>query len=54
MNDVKGDPVINHIVHWNDGSFQLDFSGRSDERSTTAGTQSLLMEALRLMDEESM
>ena len=53
MNDVKGDPVINHIVHWNDGSFQLDFSGRSDERSTTAGTQSLLMEALRLMDEES-
>ena len=53
MNDVKGDAVINHIVHWNDGSFQLDFNARSNERSTTTGTQSLLMEALRLMDEES-
>lgn len=48
-----GDAVINHAVHWNDGTFQIDFNGRSDQRSTTGGTQSLLMEALRLMDEEN-
>ena len=53
MNDVKGDGVINHIVHWNDGAFQLDFNGRSNERTTSTGTQGLLMEALRMLDEES-
>lgn len=51
QNKLKGDAVINHIVHWNDGAFQLDFNARSSERTTTAGTQSLLMEALRLLDE---
>ena len=53
MNKVIGDAVINHIVHWNDGAFQIDFNARSDDRTTTAGTQSLLMDALRLMDEEN-
>lgn len=49
---LAGDAVVNHIVHWTDGGFSIDFSARSDEHTTTAGTQSLLMEALRLLDEE--
>ncbi len=52
MGKVAGDAVINQIVHWNEGTFQIDFNARSSERSTSGGTQSLLMEALRLMDEE--
>jgi len=52
-NNLKGDAVINYIVHWNDGAFQLDFNARSSEKTTTVGTQSLLMEALRKLDEES-
>lgn len=53
MNKLIGDAVVNHIVHWNDGAFQIDFNARSDERTTSTGTQSLLMEALRLLDEEN-
>jgi CheY-like chemotaxis protein len=53
MDEAKGDAVINHIVHWNEGAFQIDFNARSGERTTTANTQSLLMEALRLLDEEN-
>jgi CheY-like chemotaxis protein len=50
---MTGDAVINHIVHWNDGTFHIDFEARSSEQTTSGGTQSLLMEALRLLDEES-
>ncbi len=53
MGDLKGDAVINHIVHWQDGTFRIDFDGRSSERTISTGTQSLLMEALRLLDEEN-
>lgn len=53
LGDKVGDAVINAVVHWGEGSFRIDFEGRSNERTTTMGTQSLLMEALRLMDEES-
>jgi CheY-like chemotaxis protein len=53
MDDVKGDAVINHIVHWSDGTFQIDFNARSSERTTTTGSQGLLMEALRMLDEEN-
>lgn len=53
MGKMVGDPVINYIVHWNDGAFSLDFSQRSTERTTSTGTQGLLMEALRMLDEEN-
>ncbi len=52
MNDKKGDTVVNQIVRWNEGAFQIDFNARSSEETTTGSTQSMLMEALRLMDEE--
>jgi CheY-like chemotaxis protein len=53
MDNIKGDAVINHIVHWSDGAFQIDFNARSAERTTTTGTQGLLMDALRMLDEEN-
>jgi len=40
-------------VHWSDGTFQIDFNARSSERTTTTGSQGLLMEALRMLDEEN-
>lgn len=53
LGEMIGDCVINHIVHWNDGTFQIDFNARTEDHTTTAGTQSLLMEALRQLDEEN-
>jgi hypothetical protein len=40
------------VAHWSDGSFQIDFNSRSDKKTTTRSTQGLLMEALRLLDEQ--
>jgi CheY-like chemotaxis protein len=48
---VTGDDAVYKVVEWNDGSFEIDFSGKSSERRTTRSTQGLLMEALRLLDE---
>lgn len=49
-----GDAVVNKIVHWNDGTFEINFNApRTSEHTTTTGTQGLLMEALRLLDEEN-
>lgn len=46
-----GDDAVYKVVEWNDGTFEIDFSGKSSERRTTRSTQGLLMEALRLLDE---
>jgi len=48
---VTGDDAVYKVVEWNDGTFEIDFSGKSDKRRTTRSTQGLLMEALRLLDE---
>ena len=48
---VTGDPAVYRVAGWADGTFQIDFNGRSDQRTTTQTTQGLLMEALRLLDE---
>jgi hypothetical protein len=49
---VEGDDAVYRVVGWPDGSFQIDFSARSNKKSTTHSTQGLLMEALRLFDEQ--
>jgi len=37
-----------------DGTFEINFNApRTTEHTTSTGTQGLLMEALRLMDEEN-
>jgi CheY-like chemotaxis protein len=54
MGTLKGDAVVNKIAKWTDGTFEVNFTApRSEEKTTTTGTQGLLMEALRLMDEEN-
>lgn len=51
--DVTGDDAVYKVLTWSDGSFQIDFTGRSDAQSTTRSTQGLLMEGLRLVDESN-
>lgn len=46
-----GDDAVYKVVEWNEGTFEIDFSGKSSQRRTTRSTQGLLMEALRIMDE---
>ena len=48
---ITGDQAVYRVAGWTDGTFQIDFNGRSDQRTTTQSTQGLLMEALRLLDE---
>jgi len=48
---LKGDPAVYKVLCWPDGSFQIDFTGRSSEQTITRSTQGLLMEGLRLLDE---
>lgn len=48
---ITGDEAVYKAVEWSEGTFEIDFSGRSDQRRTTRSTQGLLMEALRLLDE---
>jgi CheY-like chemotaxis protein len=50
---VQGDQAVYGVVGWADGSFQIDFNARSEKRTTTQSTQGLLMEALRLLDEQN-
>ena len=48
---VKGDDAVYKALAWANGSFQIDFTGRSGEQTCTRSTQGLLMEGLRLLDE---
>ena len=50
--DVVGDDAVYAVARWADASFQIDFTARSDRKTTTKSTQGLLMEALRLLDEQ--
>ena len=48
---LKGDDAVYKVLTWTGGSFQIDFTGKSDEQTCTRSTQGLLMEGLRLLDE---
>jgi len=48
---IKGDDAVYKALAWTNGSFQIDFTGRSGEQTCTRSTQGLLMEGLRLIDE---
>src|SRR3990167_3214926 len=52
LGSVAGDEAVYRVARWADGSFQIDFNARSDKKTTTQSTQGLLMEALRLLDEQ--
>ena len=51
MGSVKGEEAVYKIVEWSEGAFEIDFSGKSSNRTISRSTQGLLMEGLRLMDE---
>ncbi|MBI2817735.1 MAG: DUF4388 domain-containing protein [Acidobacteria bacterium] len=53
LGGVIGDDAVFCVVSWPDGSFEIDFNARSDKQTTTRSTQGLLMEALRLLDEQN-
>src|SRR5579885_643969 len=48
---LKGDAAVFKVLTWTAGNFQINFSGKTKEQSTTLNTQGLLMEGLRLLDE---
>ncbi len=49
---MEGDDAVYWVAQLTDGTFQIDFNSRSDKQTTTRTTQGLLMEALRLLDEQ--
>ena len=53
MDNFQGDPAVYEVISWTDGQFEIDFSGTSDQNTTTRSTTGLLMEAMRLLDEAS-
>jgi len=53
LGSVVGDDAVYRVVAWPEGSFEIDFNSRSEKQSTTRSTQALLMEALRLLDEQN-
>lgn len=52
LGSILGDEAVYRVAGWADGTFQIDFNARSDKKTTTQSTQGLLMEALRLLDEQ--
>jgi CheY-like chemotaxis protein len=48
---ITGDAAVFKVLRWTDGSFQIDFEGKTSQETTTLNTQGLLMEGLRLLDE---
>ena len=54
MGAVAGDKVVNQVVKWPEGTFEINFTAtRPTDTNTSTGTQGLLMEAMRLMDEDN-
>jgi|SRR5581483_5991921 len=48
---LTGDEAVFKVLRWTGGNFQVDFEGKTEQRSTSLNTQGLLMEGLRLLDE---
>jgi len=49
---LSGDAAVFKVLKWAGGSFQINFEGKTNQQTTTLNTQGLLMEGLRLLDEE--
>jgi CheY-like chemotaxis protein len=53
VGSTEGEAAVYHAVRWPDGEFEIDFNATPSKNSTISRTTTgLLMEALRLMDEE--
>jgi DNA-binding response OmpR family regulator len=49
---LSGDAAVFKVLKWTGGTFQINFEGKTNQQTTTLNTQGLLMEGLRLLDEE--
>ncbi len=49
---LTGDAAVFKVLKWAGGNFQINFDGKTEQQTTTLNTQGLLMEGLRLLDEE--
>src|SRR6266849_4844069 len=49
---LTGDVAVFKVLRWAGGNFQINFEGKTTQQTTTLNTQGLLMEGLRLLDEE--
>lgn len=49
---LSGDAAVFKVLGWPGGNFQINFDGKTKQQSTTLNTQGLLMEGLRLLDEQ--
>lgn len=50
---LKGDEAVYKVLTWTEGNFEIDFKGSNKEQTTTQSTQGLLLEGLRLLDEQN-
>ena len=50
---IKGDDAVYKVMAWTGGNFTIDFNGKSDQQTTSRSTQGLLMEGMRLLDEQN-
>ena len=50
---LTGEEAVYRVVAWTDGAFQIDFQRRECPRSISHSTQSVLLEALRILDESN-
>ncbi|MBZ5520969.1 MAG: response regulator [Acidobacteriia bacterium] len=51
--NLKGDEAVYKVLTWTGGNFEINFTGSSDQQTTTRSTQGLLLEGLRLLDESN-
>jgi DNA-binding response OmpR family regulator len=49
---LTGDAAVFKVLKWTGGNFQINFDSKTTQQTTTLNTQGLLMEGLRLLDEE--
>ena len=52
MQDFRGEAAFYQMVRWNEGEFSIEHGVSSKVRSVDADPMFLLMEGLRLLDEE--
>jgi len=52
MGDIEGENAVFQAVKWPDGQFEIDFNQSATRETITRTTTGLLMEGLRLIDED--
>jgi CheY-like chemotaxis protein len=52
LGKVEGEEAVFQAVRWSDGDFEIDFNVQPSRETISRTTTGLLMEALRLVDEE--